>query len=141
VFVARRRKDNADDANDHPHHPNANGGTMLRSCIQDGRSTLCFELAGPLGCDDAGESEKIWRRATCVAGNKARVIDLSLLMAINGAGRRLLSCDHAGEIRFVASCDRAGTLAESIAGIPAARVPATCEPCGIWVSLDASHER
>jgi len=102
---------------------------------------LCFEVAGPLGCDDAGEAEKIWRKATCVAGNKAWVIDFSLLMAINGAGRRLLSCGHAGEIRFVASCERAATPADSIADIPVAPVPLICEPCGIWVSLDASQER
>jgi hypothetical protein len=127
--------------NDHPRHPNANGGTTLRSRIADGRSTLCFELAGPLGCDDVGEFKKAWRTTTCVAGNRALVIDLGLLMAIDGAGRRLLSCDHDGEIRFVASCERTGTLAESIAGIPIAPDPAICEPCGIWVSLDARHER
>jgi hypothetical protein len=74
-------------------------------------------------------------------GDRALVIDLSLLTVIDGTGRRLLSCYHAGEMRFVASCERAGTLAESIAGIPVASVPATCEPCGIWVSLDASQER
>jgi hypothetical protein len=113
---------------------------MLRSCTLDGRSTLCFELAGPLGCDDVGES-KAWRTATCVEGNTALVVDLSVLTAIDGARRRLLSQHHSGEVRFVASFERAGTLVESIAGIPAASVPATCEPCGIWVSLDASHER
>jgi hypothetical protein len=114
---------------------------MLRSCIPDGRSTLCFELAGPLGSDDVGESKKAWRTATCVAGNKAPVIDLSLLTAIDGAGRRLLSRYNAGKIRFVASSGRAGTFAEAIAGIHVAPVPALCEPYGIWVSLDASQER
>jgi hypothetical protein len=72
--------------------------------------------------------------------DKALVIDLSLLTAIDGAGRRLLSRYHGGEIWFVVSSERAGTLAESIAGIPVASVPATREPCGIWVSLDGSRE-
>ena len=111
--------------NDHPRHPNANGGTTLRSCIPDGRSTLCLELAGPLGCDDVGESKKAWRATTCVAGNRALVIDLGLLMAIDGAGRRLLSLRKSPR---------------SLA-IHVAPVPALCEPCGIWVYLDASQER
>jgi len=80
-------------------------------------------------------------RHSIANGDKAVVIDLSLLTAIDGAGRRLLSRYHAGEIRFVASSERAGTLAESIAGIPVTSVPATCEPCGIWVSFDAGQER
>jgi len=80
-------------------------------------------------------------RHSSANGDKAVVIDLSFLTAIDGAGRRLLSRYHAGEIWFVASSERAGTLAESIAGIPVTSVPATCEPCGIWVSFDASQER
>jgi hypothetical protein len=104
---------------------------MLRSCIQDGRSVLCFEPTGPLGSDDAEG----------VAGDKAHVIDLSLLTATDGSGRRLLSRDHPSELRFVASCEQAGTLGESIAGVPVAPGPAICEPCGIWVSLDAIQER
>jgi hypothetical protein len=114
---------------------------MLRSRIQDGRSTLCFDLAGPLECDDDGKFEEAWRTATCVAGNAALVIDLSLLTTIDGAGRRLLSRYHASGIRFVASCEQERTRAESIAGIPVASVPAISEPCGVWVSLDASQER
>jgi hypothetical protein len=110
---------------------------VLRSRKQDGRSTLCLDLADPSECDDTGEPEKIWRTATCVAGNEALVIDLSLLTGIDGAGRRSLSHSHPGETRFVASCERPGTHAESIAGFSAALVPVTCEPCGIWVSVDA----
>jgi len=56
-------------------------------------------------------------------GDKAIVIDLSLLTAIERAGRRLLSRFHAGEIWFVAKLRRAGTLAESIAGTPWPRFP------------------
>jgi hypothetical protein len=107
---------------------------MLRSCMQAGRSTLCFELAGAPGCDDIGASDG-------VAGDKPPVIDFRLLTEIDGACRRLLSRNHAGEMRFVASCERAETPAASIASVPVASVPDIYEPCGIYVSLDANRER
>jgi hypothetical protein len=114
---------------------------MLHSRQEDGRSTLCLELAGPLGCDDVRESAKVWRTATCVAGNGALAIDLSLLTGIDGAGRRSLSRSHASEMRFVASCERPGTLPESIAGISAASMPAICEPFGIWAPVKNNSGR
>jgi hypothetical protein len=114
---------------------------MLRSRLQDGRSTLYFELAGPLRSEDVGKFDEAWLRAIRVAGNTALVIDVSLLTGIDGAGRRLLRRYHSRGIRFIASSERARTLAESTAGIPVASVPVVCEPCGVWVSLDASQDR
>ncbi len=114
---------------------------MPRSCIQDERSSPpSFELADPLGCDDAGESET-WPTAIRVAGNKALVIDFSLLTAMDAASRHLLSRYDAGETGIVGNCEPEGQLAQSIGGIPRASVPAVCEPFGIWVSLGASQKQ
>jgi hypothetical protein len=89
---------------------------MLRSRIYNGRSILCIDLAAPES-EDVGNLEK------------------------TGADHPLLSRDHARGVRFVASCEPARTLAEeSIAGSPAGPVPQICEPCGVWVSLDASPD-
>ena len=89
---------------------------MLRSRIYNGRSILCLDFAPESG-------------------------DLTLLTAIDGADHPLLSRDQARGVRFVASCEPARTLAEeSIAGSPAGSVPQICEPCGVWVSLDASQD-
>jgi hypothetical protein len=120
-------------------HKNTSRGKMPRSCIQDDRSsTLSFELADP--SDEAGESET-WRTATRVAGKKALVIDFSLLMAMDAASRHLLSRYDAGETRIVGTCEPAAQLAQSIGGIPGASVPGVCEPCGVWISLEAGQKR
>ncbi len=111
---------------------------MLRSGRQNDRSTLCFELASPLGFDEVGPSKQGWRSAASVAGHKALVIELSLLTAMAGADRRLLSRRHAGEMWFVGERERAGTVPEPIAD-SAASIPAICEPFGIWVSVKASQ--
>jgi hypothetical protein len=113
---------------------------MLRSRIYNGRSILCLDLAAPES-EDIGNLEKAVCPAACAAGNTARMTDLSLLTAIDGADHPFLSPDQARGVRFVASCEPARTLAEeSIAGRPAGSVPPICEPCGVWVSLDASQD-
>ena len=106
---------------------------MLRSRIYNGRSILCLDVAP--------ESEDVGRPATFVRGSTARVTDPSLLTTMDGADHPLLSGDYARGVRFVASCEPARTLAEeSIAGSPAGSLPQICEPCGVWVSLDASQD-
>jgi hypothetical protein len=83
--------------------------------------------------------EKAWSTATCVEGKTELMIDLNLLTAIDEAGRRLLNRYHASGVRFVASCERAPTLGGSSADIPVVSAPLLCEPCGIWVSLEAGQ--
>jgi hypothetical protein len=91
---------------------------MLRSRIYNGRSILCLDLAAPES-EDVGDLEKAGR----------------------GADHPLLSRDQARGVRFVASCEPARPLAgESIAGSPADSVPPICEPCGVWISLDAGQD-
>ena len=112
---------------------------MLRSRIYNGRSILCLDLAPP-ECGDVGKAEEAGRTATCATVNTACVVDLSRLTAIDGAGHPLLSREHARELRFIASCEPARTLAEqTIGGIPGSDPP-ICEPCGVWVSLAASQD-
>jgi hypothetical protein len=76
-----------------------------------------------------------WRKDTLVAGYEALMVERSLLTAIDEADRRLSSRYDADEIRLVVSCQRPEDLVESMATIPVAQAPATCEPCGVWVSL------
>jgi hypothetical protein len=113
---------------------------MLRSRIYNGRSILCLDLAAPES-EEVGNLHQAGRPATCVSGNTARVTDLSPLTAIDGVDYPLFSRDQARGVRFVASCEPAQTLAEeSITGSPAGSVPQICEPCGVWVSLDAGQD-
>jgi hypothetical protein len=112
---------------------------MLRSLIYNGRSILCLDLAPD--SEDAGNLEKTGCPATCVTGNTARVTDPSRLTAIDGAEHPLLSRDQAPGVRFVGNREPARTLAEeSIADSPPGSGPEICEPCGVWVSLDASQD-
>jgi len=53
----------------------------------------------------------------------------------------LIAIGREGELQLVFSCERTGTLAGSVASLPLDSIPAICEPCGVWVSLDASHKR
>jgi hypothetical protein len=88
-----------------------------------------------LGCDGAGELAT--RRTARVAGNKALVIDFSLLTAMDAASRRFLSRYHAGET----VCEQTSSSPESIADIPVASHTAVCEPCRVWISLGAGQKR
>ena len=74
------------------------------------------------------------------ARNISPVIDFSLLTAMDAASRRLLS-RYGGETLIVGSCEPEGQLAQSIAGVPGSSVPAVCEPCGVWISLEAGQKR
>jgi hypothetical protein len=103
---------------------------MLGRCMDDSRPSLYF--GDPLGCDDAGTAGKLRRSGTCVAGSEVLAVEQGLLAAADGAR---------GEVRLVLSCEQTGTLAEPAAGISAASAPALCEPCGVWISLDAGKER
>ncbi len=62
---------------------------------------MCFDFGDPDGCEDA-EGEML-------------ALGSSLLASLDGAE---------GEVRLVFSCERTGTITESIEGTPAASVPA-----------------
>jgi hypothetical protein len=101
----------------------AGGG--FRYYMHDGVTAFSFELAGSLSDGAAQELEQAWRTASSVIGERALIVDLSFLSAMDLSGQRLLSGWRDQGAQFVANSERSRALLHLITGesAPAPSVP------------------
>jgi hypothetical protein len=64
---------------------------MLRITMHDDLEALTFQVEGRLVGAWARELEQSWKIAAPVRGNKARIVDLTGILFIDGEGRRVLT--------------------------------------------------
>jgi hypothetical protein len=89
----------------------------LRYHMHDRASSFRFRLAGALAGDNVTELEQCWIAASSTLGNRAFVVDLSELNAVDSVGRELLSEWHRQGAEFIATSPHSRLLAESITGL------------------------
>jgi hypothetical protein len=82
--------------------------------IHDGAAQFRFELEGPLASGDVAELDQCWRTAASTIGDKALVVDLTSLTAIDESGRQLLYRWRQAGAEFVAGKEHLATLAHSM---------------------------
>lgn len=96
----------------------------LRYYIHDRASSFRFKLAGALAGEDVAELEQCWNSASSTLANRAFVVDVSELSAIDEVGRELLSQWHKRGVEFVATSPWSRSLVESIIGYSLQPAPA-----------------
>ncbi len=94
-------------------------GSGFRYYMHDGVTAFSFELAGSLSDGAVRELEQAWRTASSVICERALIIDLSFLSAMDLSGQRLLSGWHVEGAQFVANSEPSRALLQLITGEPA----------------------
>src|SRR4051812_33078111 len=100
-------------------------GSAFRCYMHDGITAFSFELAGSLSDGAVRELDQAWRTASSVIGERALIIDLTFLSAMDLSGQRLLSGWHLEGAQFVANSGTSRALLQLITGEP---VPAPSAP-------------
>jgi hypothetical protein len=106
----------------------------MQHYMHDGPAAFRFEVAGSLDANDAARLEQDWRTASSTIGNRALIVDLSFVTAIDEAAQTLLQRWHAGGAQLVANTAASRELVQLITGSPFSQQPQkpTYEP---WYSL------
>jgi|SRR5580704_12288396 hypothetical protein len=84
--------------------------TMLRITLHDSGEAFTLQVEGRLIGAWATELEQTWKNAVPIGANRARIIDLTGILFIDGEGKRVLT----KLFREGASFRTAGPLTESI---------------------------
>lgn len=95
----------------------------LRYYMHDRASSFRFKLAGALAGEDVTELEQCWSAASSTVADRAFVVDLSELSAVDEPGRELLSRWHKHGAEFIATSVWSRSLVESITGYPPVASP------------------
>jgi hypothetical protein len=88
----------------------------LRYYLHDRSSSFRFKLNGTLAGEDVAELAQCWSAASSTLANRAFVVDVSGLSAIDDVGRELLSQWHQQGAEFIANSGWSRSFVESITG-------------------------
>jgi len=120
--------------------PDAPGGgsLRLRYYLHDGASSFRLKLAGALAGEDVSELGQCWLTASSTLGNRAFVVDIEELTAVNEEGCELLRQWYQQGAHFLARSAQPRILAEKITGRSMPPLaPAQRRPRG-WLSLSCA---
>jgi hypothetical protein len=105
--------------------------------IHDGAGSFPIEIEGNLVGNAAGQVDQAWRTASSTIGNRALVVSIGTLRAIDPFGCMLLQRLHEAGARFVAKAPLTGTLIRSIVGQPVGAAMGVARS-GSWARVPAS---
>jgi hypothetical protein len=95
---------------------------MLRVTLHDSSEALTFQVEGRLVGAWAAELEQLWKTAALVHENRARIVDLTGTLFIDGEGQRVLTSLFRQGASFRTACPMtAAIVAEIATGSPMPR--------------------
>jgi len=86
--------------------------------MHDGSAAFRFKLAGDLSQDTAQDLEQARKTAASIIGRRSLVVDLTHLISLDAAGRKLLEEWHALGAELTVVSSEAQARIRSMAGVP-----------------------